>query len=125
MTPWAAPVSAELVGDRADTSAWSPAVDENNDCSKANSPSELSAENCGIIKYIIVITNVLAALVGVVVLFSVVMGGIQYSTAGANPKIVAMARKRIINALLALAVFVFMYAFLQWLVPGGLFYDGN
>ncbi|HUB94243.1 MAG TPA: hypothetical protein VMB52_07115 [Verrucomicrobiae bacterium] len=62
----------------------------------------------------------LAALVGVAVTASIIIGGIQYSSAGGDPSKVTAARTRIRNALLALFVFIFLYALLDFLIPGGL-----
>jgi hypothetical protein len=67
------------------------------------------------------IINVLAAGVGVAVTGSIIFGGIQYAAAGNNPNQVTAAKKRITDALIALIAFAFMYAFLQWIVPGGVF----
>ncbi len=65
--------------------------------------------------------NMLAAGTGVIIVLMIVLGGIQYSTAGANPQAVNAAKSKIVNAILALLMFLFMYTFLQWLVPGGIF----
>lgn len=88
-----------------------------NDCNSA----ELNKDNCGIVRYLLIFINVLSGLVGVVVVAMVIIGGIQYSTAQDNPNALSAAKGRIANALLALLAFLFMFAFLQWLVPGGLF----
>ncbi len=72
-----------------------------------------------IVKDINMIVNFLAGLVGVVVVGSIIYGGIQYIMAGDNPQAVSAAKDRITNSLIALVAFGFMYAFLQWLVPGG------
>lgn len=98
-----------------------PAVDDTNNCSQAKSAAQVNSKNCGIVKYIVQITNVLGGMVGVVIVGSIIWGGIQYSAAGSDPQGVAAARKRIRNAIIALVVFIFTYAFVQWLVPGGLF----
>jgi hypothetical protein len=63
----------------------------------------------------------LSAGVGIVVTGVIILGGIQYILAGDNAAAITAARQRIINGLLALFVFLFIYAFLQWLVPGGVF----
>ena len=94
------------------------------DCSEEGrtntSVDALHPENCGITRYIQIFTNALSVLVGVTVIAMLVVGGIRYSSAGANPQAVSSAKKHIANALLALAIYVFMFAFLQWIVPGGL-----
>jgi archaellum component FlaF (FlaF/FlaG flagellin family) len=67
------------------------------------------------------IVNFLSAAVGVVVIGVIVLGGIQYSLAGDNATALTAARKRITNGLIALFAFLFAWACLQWLIPGGIF----
>jgi hypothetical protein len=67
------------------------------------------------------IVNFLSAAVGVVVIGVIILGGIQYSLAGDNATALTAARKRITNGLIALFAFLFAWAFLQWLIPGGIF----
>ena len=81
---------------------------------------EGSEEHCGILDYLVLFINVLSGLVGVVVLGSIIYGGIQYSSAGSDPQKVQAAKNRIRNALIALFFFIFMYGFLNYLVPGGI-----
>jgi hypothetical protein len=68
-----------------------------------------------------IIVNVLSAGVGIIVIAMIIVGGIQYSIAGDNATATAAARQRITNALIALAAYLFVFAFLQWLIPGGIF----
>ena len=63
----------------------------------------------------------LTGLVGIVAVGNIIAGGIQYTAAGGNPQMLASARKRIANAILALVAFLLIWAFVQWLVPGGVF----
>lgn len=79
----------------------------------------LSKENCGIIYYLVLLINVLSGLVGIVIVIMITIGGIQYSTARDNPQAAVAAKGRITNAVMALVFFLFTYAFLQWIVPGG------
>lgn len=65
------------------------------------------------------VINILAGLVGVVVVGVIIVGGIQYSIAGGKPEAVSAARKRIGKALIAFFMFLFIWGFLQWLIPGG------
>lgn len=78
-------------------------------------------KNCGIVGYLLLTINILSGIVGVVVIAMMIAGGIQYSSAGGDPGKVVAAKKRIGNALLALVAYIFLYAFLQWIVPGGIF----
>ena len=80
-----------------------------------------SLTNCGILKYVTRITNVLSGIAGLIIVSMIIIGGIQYSTAGPDPSKVQAARTKIFNALLALVFFVFGFAILQWLIPGGIF----
>lgn len=65
------------------------------------------------------IVNALGAGVGLVVVGTIIVGGIQYIVAGDNPNGVAQAKGRIISGLIALAGFFLAWAILQWLIPGG------
>lgn len=76
--------------------------------------------NC-IVKDINQIVNFLSAGVAVVVVGVIIVGGIQYSMAGDKPEAVSAAKQRIINGLIALVAFILTFAFLQWLIPGGVF----
>lgn len=67
------------------------------------------------------IVDFLSVGVGIVVVGVILVGGIQYIVAGDNPQALTAARQRITNGLIALFAFIFMSAFLQWLIPGGIF----
>lgn len=67
------------------------------------------------------IINILSALVAVVVVGVIVFAGIEYSSSGGDPGKTAAAKKRIVNAIIALVAYMFLYVALQWLIPGGLF----
>ncbi len=77
--------------------------------------------NCAILAWLLILINALSGLVGIIVVIMIIVGGIQYSAAGDDPQKITEAKQKITNALLALFVFIFMFAFLQWVVPGGLF----
>lgn len=79
------------------------------------------SDGCNIVgKYVNPLINFLTGLVGVVVAIMIIVGGIQYSSAGGDPGKVAAAKSRITNALLAIVAYIFLFAFLQWIVPGGI-----
>lgn len=93
-----------------------------NDCSGDNiraGEAEDSDNHCGILDYLVTFINLLSALAGVVIVASIVMGGIQYSSAGSDASKVSAAKGRIRNAIIALLLFVFGYSILNYLVPGG------
>lgn len=71
-------------------------------------------------KYINPAIAFLAAIVGLVTVISIVVGGIQYASSGDDPQKVQKAKARIFNSILGLLAFFFLYAFLDWILPGGL-----
>ena len=91
---------------------------DTDDC--AVSPEGLESSNCEVIKMIVLITNIMSGLAATVIVAMIVLGGIQYSTAGAEAAKVQAAKQKITNALLALMLLIFGFSIIQWLVPGGL-----
>jgi hypothetical protein len=73
-----------------------------------------------IIVYLKAIINFLAVGVGLVAAISIVIAGFQFMTSRDNPQSVQSAIQRIWNSIIAIALFIFMYAILNFLVPGGL-----
>jgi hypothetical protein len=59
--------------------------------------------------------------VGIVVVASVILGGIQFTLARDNPDAANKARQRISTSLIALLLFVFAYGLLNYLIPQGFF----
>lgn len=85
-----------------------------------DSALDCPAQNCNLTtKYLEPFINVLAAMVGVVVAASIIYGGVQYASSADDPQKVSQAKSRIMNSLIALVSFFFLYMFLQWLMPGG------
>jgi hypothetical protein len=56
--------------------------------------------------------------VGLVVIASIIWGGIQYTTSRGDPQATAKAVGRIRSSLIALLIFIFSYALLNYIVPG-------
>jgi uncharacterized membrane protein len=92
-------------------------------CQKVNNSTQLQqcVQHNQIIKDLQAIINALSAGVAIIVVIMITVGGIQYMTAGGSPEAVTKAKQRITNALLALLAFLLTFAFLQWLIPGGIF----
>lgn len=79
------------------------------------------ASHCDVVKtYIDPLIATLAAGVGVVCAISIVVGGIQYASSAGDPQKAAAARSRITNTIIALIGFFLLFAFISWLLPGGL-----
>ena len=56
--------------------------------------------------------------VGLFLIGSLVVGGIQYTTSRDDPQGVAAAQNRIRGVLVSLLLYIFAYALLNYLVPG-------
>ena len=89
--------------------------------SPKNDCKTVDEANCGIVKWIVTAINIFSAIVMLVIVAMIIIGGIQYSTSRDEPQSVAAAKQKILNAVIALVVFIFGFAFLQWVVPGGIF----
>jgi hypothetical protein len=83
--------------------------------------ADLNEGSCRLIGRLNTFIMALSTLVGVVVVAMITLGGIQYSASRDNPQEAQAAKTRIRNALIALVVYIFAFAILQWLIPGGVF----
>lgn len=81
-----------------------------------------NADNCDLTaKYINPFINkFLAPLAILAVIIGVIWGAIEYIMSGGDSQKVAQAKNRIQKALVGLVAFIFLYALLNWLIPGGL-----
>jgi hypothetical protein len=75
---------------------------------------------CIIDKYINPAITVASAMVGIFVVISIIIAGITYSTSADNSQKVSEAKQRIVTAVFVLVGYVMLYAFLNWIIPGGL-----
>jgi hypothetical protein len=83
-----------------------------NDCEALTSCTLIS-------QYIDPFVNFLSAAIGVGVVISIVVGGIQYSSSAGDPGKASAAKNRIRNAIIALVTFMLLYGMLNFLIPGG------
>jgi hypothetical protein len=74
-----------------------------------------------VIDIMFAIFRFLSAGVGLVVIGSIIVAGIQYATSAGNPQATQAAIKRISSSVVALLLFMFMFTLANFLVPGGLF----
>lgn len=80
-----------------------------------------AACNTFVEKYVNPIVLVLTAMVGISAVLSIVIAGIQYTSSADDSGIVNKAKTRIFNTIIGLVAYIFMLAFLNYLVPGGIF----
>lgn len=69
--------------------------------------------------YINPIVTLLTVSIGVIAAISLVVAGIQYGSAGNDPGKVQKAKHRMGQTLLGVLAYLFLFAFLNYIVPGG------
>jgi hypothetical protein len=81
-----------------------------------------TSNNCNLIdEYVVPTINLLSAAFGLIAVISLILGGINYTTSEGDPQKVSRAKLRIRNTIFAVVSFLFLYAFLNFLIPGGIF----
>jgi len=66
------------------------------------------------------IAQFLTASIGLIVVIMIIVGALQYTTAGGDPQKVSAAKQRIGRALGAILMLVFSTSVLNWVIPGGI-----
>jgi len=91
--------------------------------SSQSSVSSQGSNGCNglIFNYLTMIIQFLSGAIGLVIVLMLVIGGIQYITSAGDPGAVKNAKSRITNAIIALVLFILMFAILNFLIPGGIF----
>lgn len=74
-----------------------------------------------IVAWINFFVNLFAVIIFVGATAMMIFAGIEYTAAGDNTQKVQAAKQRITNVIIGLIAFFFLYAFMQWLIPGGIF----
>jgi hypothetical protein len=74
----------------------------------------------GLLDLIFAIVRFLSAGAGLIVIGSLVFAGIQYTVSRGDPSASAAAIKRIQNTAIALLIYIFAFAILNYIVPAGL-----
>lgn len=81
-----------------------------------------STNNCDFIRqYVNPAIQLFSVAFGLFAVISLIVAGINYSMSEGDPQKSARAKSRIVNTVIAIVAYLFLYAFLQFLVPGGLF----
>lgn len=88
----------------------------------ADPQAKCDQDNCDLVKkYINPAINLFSVIFALVVVISLILGAIQYITSEGDPQKSAKAKQRIFNTVVAFVAYFFLYAFLQFLIPGGIF----
>jgi hypothetical protein len=86
-----------------------------------DSSASCTQDNCELISnYLNPIITLLTALVGIAVVVGIIVGAIQVMTSAGDPQKNASGKNHIRNALIAFVSYIVLWAFLQWVIPGGL-----
>jgi len=103
--------SASNSGSSSQTHKDDPALECNN----------MSDMKCNLVKkYLSPFITFLSALVGLAVTIGIISGGIRYASSEGDPQKAAAGKNQIRGAIIALVFFIFLYAAINWLVPGGI-----
>lgn len=110
-----------------DTGEYNPTLANADECGAVDQGGIKTSINIGcqgkgnpIIDMVLAITRFLSAGAGIVCVASMIVGAIQFTASGGNPKATSDAVKRMASSAGALVFFLFIYAILNWIVPGGL-----
>lgn len=90
-------------------------------CTSSNNQGYCAMPHNGIVDLVFAIVRFLSDGVGLVVILSVIIGGIQYITSKGDPNATQGAIKRLTSAVTALLIYIFAYAILNYVVPGAFF----
>lgn len=76
-------------------------------------------KGCGVYTILNLVVDILSIGIGIVAVIGIMVAGIQYLTAKGNEEQVRKAKRRIFEIVLGIVAYVFLYAGMQWLLPGG------
>jgi hypothetical protein len=82
---------------------------------------KIDETNCGIVKYVNQAFSLISGVVILGVIANIIISGIMYSMSQGDSGATAKAKARIVQAVLAMFLYFSLYAFVQWLIPGGVF----
>lgn len=80
-----------------------------------------TVQNTGVWGILLLTINILTAGVGIAAVGGIVYGAILYTSAGGSPEQVKKAMGIITNVVIGVVAYAFMYALLNFLIPGGIF----
>ncbi len=90
-------------------------------CVNSNTNPYCTSPHNPIIDLSFAIIRLLSDGVGLVIIASIILAGIQYTFSRGEPQSVANATKRIQSSAIALLLFIFAYALLNFIIPNGVF----
>lgn len=73
-----------------------------------------------IVFYLKLVLKLINGLVGAIIILMLVIAGVQYIISAGDPANVKSAKNRVMNAIIALVLYMMMFAIINFLVPGGI-----
>ncbi|MEI7918610.1 MAG: hypothetical protein WCH58_04500 [Candidatus Saccharibacteria bacterium] len=90
-------------------------------CSDKSIPTYKTVTESGIWGLLITVINIMSAGIGVAAVGGIIYGSIKYTSSEGNAESTKKARTIIANVLIGLLMYAVMYAFLNYMIPGGMF----
>lgn len=90
-------------------------------CNKAKDPAAGGVKSSAIWDLLLLIVNIMTAGVAILAIGGIVYAAVLYTSAGPNQEQLKKAKNIILNTVIGIVAFALMYAFLQWIIPGGAF----
>ena len=95
-------------------------------CTDPAAAESCNNDGCDLIgRYVNPAITVLSAMVVVAAIASIIYGGIQYTMSSGDPQKVSEAKDRITKTLIAFIMYLFLFSFLQFIIPGGFLNRGG
>jgi hypothetical protein len=80
-----------------------------------------TVESTGVWGLLILVINILSAGIGIAAVGGVVYGSIMYTASGGSVEQTKKAREIIANTIVGIVLYIAMWAFLNYIIPGGMF----
>ncbi len=110
------------------TSGTCPSCTGSDLCKSVADPASTGCtqNSCNLVKaYLTPAINLLSVLLALIAVISLIMAGIQYTASAGDPQKVSAAKARIRNTIIAIVAYIFLYAFIQFIIPGGFLNSGG
>ena len=111
-------VDTSIIGCKQTGCADNAPVDANGKCPDGSKPE---LEDTGLWGLLMLAINILTAGIGVSAVGGIIYGAVLYTTSGGSLDQVKKALQIIQNVAIGLVMYALMYAFLNYIIPGGLF----
>lgn len=83
---------------------------------------DVKKSQCDLVaKYLNPAINLFSVSFGLIAIISIIMGSINYAMSEGDPQKASQAKRRITNTIFAVIAYIFLFAFIQFLIPGGAF----